>query len=161
MMKKLFPLLLVLTLCVVIGCSSDSENDNLLVAISKTGCKNIAGTSTRGAWDEIYGEESVKYNSTDDGCLMINHLNALFACDANIIVSATMEKGIICIIEEGGNSTNCICPYDLNMKVGPLSPGKYTVKIYQQHSSSFAKEEHLSFDIEYPLIHSGVVTCNH
>ena len=30
MMKKLFPLLLVLTLCVVAGCSKDSEDENIV-----------------------------------------------------------------------------------------------------------------------------------
>ena len=46
-------------------------------------------------------------------------------------MSASADGNNITIVENGNQQTNCLCSYDLSMKIGPLKTGKYNIAIYK------------------------------
>lgn len=150
--KKLFlylPLLLALMVGSV-GCSSDDNassgsKEKGLLSFAHTGCKT-AGTRADGDLSSatgLYGQEVVRYEATEDGSVMFFHDNAVFCCEADIKASASVEGNTIHIKEDATLVTNCICNYDLTMKVGTLEQGTYTVVIED------GRMEDITFQIEY------------
>ena len=141
MKKKIFVLIGVLLTIISAGCSSDDnfsdnqEFESTLIFFSQTGCKKT-GTNSSDVLSVIYGTESIEYEGTKDGYLIINHINALFCCDANITTTVST------IFEHADPITDCICPYDLNMKIGPLKNIAYSIVIEDGHldKKSFTME---------------------
>ena len=129
------------------GCSSDDnfsdnqEFESTLIFFSQTGCKKT-GTNSSDVLSVIYGTESIEYEGTKDGYLIINHINALFCCDANITTTVSIDNNVITIFEHADPITDCICPYDLNMKIGPLKNIAYSIVIEDGHldKKSFTME---------------------
>ena len=154
-MKKsvLLPVFTIVMLCMT-GCSSEDENEKgVLSFFSQSGCKT---TVSRGSDDvstlsEQFGNEVVAYKGTDDGSLLISHTNAVFSCDVSIKPTVKIDDDIISIIESYKPETNCVCCYDLLMKVGPLKEGRYRVFIYNDSSDGTVapSEPYASFLIDY------------
>jgi hypothetical protein len=143
MMKKTL-LLAAMALCIA-GCSGDAAG-NALVFLSKTGCKSMGDTRAAGITDAF--QESVSYYGTQGGCLMLVHVDACFACETEVNVSVTVKDGVISIVEKNDPVTNCVCPYDLTMKIGPLSSRTYQVEIYKSSPCS-TQQKRCSFSIDY------------
>ena len=121
-MKKLT--IIVLLLGLLAGCE-EKETDNSLKVfdLKLSGCKqnsekNLA-TNER-AYMIIQGSA--------DGYLYVQHINAIFNCCAETVnVKATLTQNNIQLLErETSSNCNCICPYDLSCKIGPLLSQKYT-----------------------------------
>ena len=152
--KSLFylPLFLLLTLgC--IGCSSDENKANKqangLLSYAVSGCKisveqtNISNSNSASVFDAV---ESVRYEGTEDGSLMIFHENAIFSCEAKIETEVTINENTICIVEKDVSpTTNCLCCYDLSMKVGPLENKSYRIVVCK--NSEMGK--YIDFTIDY------------
>lgn len=143
-MKKNYLLLIIfLMVFVTMGCSDDENTkDNALISYAKTGCKPASSRVADDATD-IFGKEVITYQGTSDKCLIIKHINVMFGCDADISVTASINNRVITIAEHHTSSTNCICPYDLTVKVGFLTDGEYTVVIDNGSSDK------ISFSINY------------
>ncbi len=137
------------------GCGSDDnssdnqEFESTLISFSQTGCKKT-GTKSSDVLDTIYGTESIEYEGTKDGYLIINHINALFCCDANITTTVSIDNDAITIFEHADPTTDCICPYDLNMKIGPLKNITYSIVIEDGHPDK------KSFTIEFDSNLKGI-----
>jgi len=82
-----------------------------------------------------YGiEDCVEYVYSGD-TLSIRHINSAFnCCPKEILVDASVSGDTIVIVErESEGLCDCICLYDLNIKVLNLTPSKYTVVIKEQY----------------------------
>ena len=156
-MKKSFFLCLGAMLMLAIGmssCSSSDENKvnkqaNEFLSFAVSGCKNNVeqtniGNSNRAlVFDAI---ESIRYEGTKDGSLMIFHENAIFSCEAKIEKEVTINENTICIVEKDVSpTTNCLCCYDLSMKVGPLENKSYRIVVCK--NSEMGK--YIDFTIDY------------
>ena len=156
-MKKSFILCLGAMLILAFGmssCSSSDENKvnkqaNEFLSFAVSGCKNNVeqtniGNSNRAlVFDAI---ESIRYEGTKDGSLMIFHENAIFSCEAKIEKEVTINENTICIVEKDvSQTTNCLCCYDLSMKVGPLENKSYRIVVCK--NSEMGK--YIDFTIDY------------
>jgi hypothetical protein len=75
--------------------------------------------------------EYLEYKTVDTDYLQINHINAWFNCEpGQLFVSAELINDIIAVDEyEESHFANCICPYDLSYRIGPLNYGRYIFRI--------------------------------
>ena len=148
-MKKVLYLISVIaaTTMFVTGCNENEDKNEkaTLQAFAKTGCKS-SSSATRNGGEGVFFPETIRYEATADGCLLVNHVNAMFSCEAQITGSVLVEGNEIRILEDFTDSgLNCICPYDLTMKIGPLKNGTYKLKLYIHNFQN----EHTSFTFDY------------
>jgi hypothetical protein len=119
---------------------------NMLVYSGNSGCKtylaSVATENTRG--ETSMHKEVIQYECTSDGYLLINHINSLFSCDAQITTTAYVGKDVITIKEYAPPTTDCICVYDVDMKIGPLKNQDYTVVLDKGYPNTF------SFTLSFP-----------
>jgi hypothetical protein len=73
----------------------------------------------------------IEYFTVDADYLQINHINAWFNCEpGHIFVSAQLIQDTIAVEEnEETLGANCICPYDLSYRIGPLNYGRYVFRM--------------------------------
>ncbi len=141
------------------ACSSDDNGAaNVLVAFNNSGCKPSSGAdnNSRGNDDmfmnsgNVFIENVIEYESTEDGYLTIQDVNAVFGCDAELSATAvTTGSNEITITENAHSTSNCECPYDLTIKVGPLKPGNYTLHINRSGFSDMSPTEVASLSIRH------------
>ena len=147
MNKKLTLVLGILLGLIVMGCDDDETSKSALLSFAKTGCKTVASSRSAdaGSLSDLYGEwaEAFLYEGTSDKGLFVTHQNAVFSCEADIKVTVNVEGRVITITEEATTGSNCLCPYDLTMKIGPLTEGLYQVNIVKGNLDWF------SFTIDY------------
>ena len=119
---------------------------NMLVYSGNSGCKTyLASVATENSRGETsMHKEVIQYECTSDGYLLINHINSLFSCDAQITTTAYVGKDVITIKEYAPPMTDCICVYDVDMKIGPLKNQNYTVVLDKGYPNSF------SFTLSFP-----------
>jgi len=104
----------------------EKENSPKLPSVGKItygDCKPITKKS---------GEsEYLEYKTVDTDYLQINHINAWFNCEpGEIFVTAELINGAIVVdAYEETALANCICPYDLSYRIGPLNYGRYIIRI--------------------------------
>ena len=146
------PLLLAIMLGVT-GCSSDEnkvdKRANGLLSFAVSGCKinveqtNISNSKRASVSDAV---ESVRYEGTEDGSLMIFHENAIFSCEAKIETEVTINENTICLVEKDVSPTaNCLCCYDLSIKVGPLENKSYRIVVCKDSEMG----KYIDFTIDY------------
>ena len=122
---------------------------NLLVSSENSGCKyNQETNTTRGSATEE--NEVIQYECTADGYLLIKHVNSIFCCEANITTTAYVSRNVITIKEYAPPITDCICPYDVDMKIGPLNNQNYTIVVDKGYPVNF------SFTLSYPSSNGNV-----
>ena len=153
-MKKLLFMMCLSAALIFAGCSGDDERHNALKAFARSGCKPNVGTEARSTdISDFHEDEIVRYEATTDGCLLLYHNNALFCCDTDIKATVSIRERVITIIEYHTPSTNCICPYDITMKIGPLNENSYTICIYRDieanMGSSTPQTEFIKIPIQY------------
>ena len=139
-------LLSVIALTAFTMCTNDESSKEIpkLQAFTRTGCKSY--TPQNVDMRRSLGAETIYYEATSDNCLMINHVNALLPCEAEISTDVVVEGNVITISENGKDSgLNCVCSYDLTMKIGPLKVGNYKVVICRDDFQF----QYLTFDINY------------
>ena len=84
--------------------------------------------------------------ATNDNCLLITHVNALFGCESTITAAVKTEENVIYITEDATDAgVNCVCPYDLTIKVGPLKNEKYKIVVLRDNYQIV----YCMFDIDY------------
>ena len=101
---------------------------------SVSGCKN-QGAATRA---ELNEDEYFECEYMNGDYLYLKHVNALFNCAADELytIAEVHDTDIILCEIEKGPMANCLCPYDLGCKVGPLQIGKeYNVHIVKDSCS--------------------------
>lgn len=105
--------------------SYDESAENKLAFFTNSGCKYKDVTRADSQ------QERIVYEATSDGGLMVSHNNISYCCVAEISSMASVQDHVIKIYEkaEHNSDVDCVCPYDLMMKVGGLTQGSYTLMI--------------------------------
>ncbi len=119
------------------GCKKETSNESLRIKdFSYLGCKE-----TKSFIASLHGEEYIEYKAIADGYLYIKHVNAVFNCCPDTIkADVSMEGNIITIVESETNPIcDCICDYDLEYTLGPLTPNKEYILIFSSGIYVFAK----------------------
>ena len=167
MKKYLFVFALFVAFFGLTSCSNDDDpitNDNALQFFSTTGCKSddTRAQNDGGSLTDLFGQESVTYEGTEDGYLVVCHHNARFTCETQLSASVTIEDGQISISENYVPNTNCVCAYDLTMKIGPLNQGQYTVSVTTRFRDypDTQKAPDFSFPINYNTSTKGEYIVN-
>jgi len=122
------------------SCKKEFPGDLLSIKnLNVSDCKSV-GMNKKG--DVI---EYITLKTVDDYYIHFKHVNSLFNCEpGEITVTFDISETTITIDEnESSSLANCICPYDLDFKIGPLLYGNYTL-IFQKGGISF-KEYSLDF----------------
>ena len=87
-----------------------------------------------------------KLNLTDAEYEMIFHENAIFSCEAKIETEVSITENTICVVEKDlSPTTNCVCCYDLSMKVGPLENKSYRIVVCKDSEMG----KYIDFIIDY------------
>jgi hypothetical protein len=139
-MKKVIKYLIVCLVPLLMDFSCTKTNQGLF---------NVRDFKYIGCKDENQEAESgtvqLKLTSVNDNYLYLEHLNVLFNCCAKkIFATASIINNEIIFNENETNSEcNCICPYDLSCKVGPLKADEYLLKI--QRGGAIYAEIGISF----------------
>lgn len=132
----------------VTGCEKELSNENTQIKdFSYFGCKKNKSDAVTGfaAVKGFESNEYIEYKADADGYLHIKHVNAVFnCCPDTITATSSIDGNKISIVESETNPIcNCICDYDLEYKLGPLSKRKYTL-IFSRDD-----QEYLRFNIDY------------
>jgi hypothetical protein len=137
--KFIYPLFVILSITLT-SCKKEFPNDPLAMSdLSVTGCK------TKGDNAKAVDPEYITIKTIDNYYLRVSHINSFFNCEpGEITVSTEISSDRITINEdETTSSANCICPYDVVFKLGPLEYGPYTI-IFQKGGLTF-KEYSLTY----------------
>jgi hypothetical protein len=119
------------------GCKKETPNESLgIKEFSYLGCKE-----TKSPRASLHGEEYIEYKAVADGYLYIKHVNAVFNCCPDTIKADVSIEGNIITVDE--NETNpicdCICDYDLEYTLGPLTSNNEYVLIFSRGAYVFSK----------------------
>ena len=100
----------------------------------------VSGCKTKGETFKGDEPEYITFKTVNDFYLLVNHINSMFNCEpGEIIVSLEITGNTITIDENESTSlVNCICPFDVEFKLGPLEYGDYTL-IFQKGGWTFKK----------------------
>jgi hypothetical protein len=123
----------VIILMTLTYCKKEFPKDPLAMSdLSVTGCK------TKGDNAKTVDPEYITIKTVDNYYLRFSHINSFFNCEpGEITISTGISADRITINEdETTSSANCICPYDVVFKLGPLEYGTYTI-IFQKGGLTF------------------------
>jgi hypothetical protein len=145
-MKTKTVLITLLALCFLVGgagCNRDNPYEEIKIKdFSYQGCKEIVIHYTKASEREEY----IEYKAVADGYLDIKHVNAVFnCCPGRIKADVSVEGNIFNIVEsETDPQCKCICDYDLEYTLGPLSSNTEYTLIFCNDKGEF-----LRFAIKY------------
>jgi len=99
------------------------------VADLLSGCKWMAAEKDGQPYLDCF-----EYEYDGSGNLHITHTNAKFNCCPDYItIQATIENGVITIVEQEdlgiSGGCDCICPFDVAYTVPDIPPGFYLIKV--------------------------------
>ena len=148
---KSYFLMGMLILPLVFGCSK--ESNSLLKEFSYSDCKN--NQKSLNVNQSSDDKELIKITS-ENGLLKIKHINVYFNCEpGKIFATATVHDTVVTITEaEQKHYADCICPYDLSMKVGPLNFQHYYFVITRGDAeyTHFSLDYHADIDTTFEVI---------
>ncbi len=130
--------LLILTFAAA-SCKKEFPDDSLAIDnLAVSDCKSIG--SNKNVSSPMY----ITLKTVNDFYLQFNHVNSWFNCEpGQITISLEISSDIISVDEnESSSLANCICPFDIGCRIGPLQYGSYSVKF---------RKAGITFK-EYPLI---------
>jgi hypothetical protein len=145
----IYPCLLLLTIALT-SCKKTFPDDPLAISgLSVSDCK------TKGEPSKGFDSEYITLKTVDDFYLQFNHVNSIFNClPGQITISLSISADKITINEEESESSaNCICPYDVEFKLGPLKAGVYLINFqksgstFKEYSLDFKKSTNIRIDI--------------
>jgi len=153
-MTKKLNILISGILLIALSCKENLEVfdlENISINFSFSDCKNTKGTA-------FYESESVEYAYAQGNRLNLLHKNVYFNCcqpENNLqVLSFSGDSIIINEYERVKNLCKCICPYDMNLSVGPL-PKKELWLIYKKEGI-----ESFRFTIDFNEGLKGVKSFN-
>jgi len=147
--KVIYPIFLLLTVSIT-SCNKEFPNEPLSIKdISVSDCKTKGGSSK--GIDPDY----ITLKTVDDYYLLINHINAMFNCQpGQITIAISFSSNEITMDEnESSSLADCICPYDIEFKLGPLQYDTYTLKFkragftFKEYTLDFKKSTDIKIDL--------------
>ena len=142
-MKKIIYFLALIIVTAMSGCSSDDEKNSILISSEATDCKDNPALMLNTISGELVYDEYFKYEATTDGGLLIQHINTQHGCDSKIATTAFIKDNVITITENGNQDANCVCCYDVSMKIGKLKDRQYKIVVYKN------SKEYTTLTIDY------------
>jgi hypothetical protein len=149
MKAKIILSLLIMTLITVV-CKKGSPDDPLTIMnLSVSDCKN-KGDSNKGI-----DSEYITIKTVDDSYLAVNHVSSIFNCQpGEITITINVSGNELSLNEnESSHSVNCVCPYDIYFKLGPLQYGTYILKFqkggqtFKEYTIDFQKSADIRIDL--------------
>ncbi len=108
---------------------TETETELVVSLIDNSGCKNEFVLFE----DTASNVECIDWSYDGNGTLSINHINAGFNCCVTSLTTKLTAANRIIVIDEGENLDNggcrCLCLYDLEMTISPLSASENTFLI--------------------------------
>ena len=147
--KVIYPIYLLLIVSIT-SCNKEFPNDPLSIKdLSVSNCKTKGGSS------KGIDPEYITLKTVDDYYLLINHINAMFNCEpGQITVTINVSSDEISMDEnESSSLANCICPYDIDFKLGPLQYGTYILKFkragftFNEYTLDFKRSTDIKIDL--------------
>ena len=117
------------------GCVKEKSAESLRIKdFSYLGCKD-----TKSLRATLHGEESIEYKAVANGYLHIKHINAVFNCCPDTIKGRCYygEQHSYYCESETNPICDCICDYDLEYTLGPLTSGKEYILIFSRGTYVF------------------------
>jgi len=148
-MKFKIRFLVILFLCAIFpACEENNNNDPKVDRITHGDCKPGTKSSEN--------TESIEYTTVDKNYLSVKHVNVLFNCEpGQLVVDVELQDDTIFVNENEKQSiVNCICPYDLSYRIGPLSYGNYQFVLLQ------GGLQRTQFLIDFNSTTEGVIEIN-
>ena len=131
MKSKFFSMLAIAAIFSIASCHDDDKHVSVR-NFKSTHCKSVSNVLTM-SFGEMQNELAEKVIYTAQGSyLHILHENALHNCyeENTVDVSVKVEGDSIFIkTVDTQPLANCVCEYDLEYEVGPLSYGNYVISI--------------------------------
>ncbi len=146
-----------------ISCSIGSnETGTGGIITASSGCKSQtqgkAGIGLQAASDTYQSNKTYVLYSDEGKTLSLKHINAAFnCCPESITASATIANGTILIEEKEDTSRracNCLCLYDLDMKIENVEAGQYVMKFIEPYR--YTGDPAIEFTIDLAQQTSGV-----
>ena len=144
MKKSIVPVLILFVSIFITSCEKiDNQKlrvDNITYGTCKPGLKSLVAN------------EKIEYRTVDINYLEVNHINAMFNCEpGRLLVDVEFNNDTIFVNESEEQSlVNCICPYDLSYRIGPLEYGTY------QFVLKIMSFEHATFELEFNSTTEGI-----
>ena len=136
-MKKRNRILAILIVVIFSSCEKDESlvQEFSLNSSSFSDCKNEKGAT-------FYSNESVKYRYEKGDLLYFLHQNVAFNCcqsenNLTVVASLVGDSIIINEFEKEPGMCKCICPYDMECRVGPLKEKQYWIIVKNGEIESF------------------------
>lgn len=131
---------------------------NLSAEVSNySGCKNLRSSDSTGLYPDSVSCAEFQYFQ-DSNLLRITHYNAIFnCCIEELHCSISSYKDSIILKEyatlEGGYGCDCVCPYDMVIRIENVKKEAYFLKIIGPYLSNYP--EAIEFEIDLTEIASG------
>ncbi len=96
--------------------------------------------------------ETIHLKAIGDNALLFDHDNVVFTCGLDRIISRIdqSQHDTVNITEVSiGVPTDCVCPYNVDMKISEFIQGNKYHFIINKTFERFSPESHYEFDIEY------------
>jgi len=147
--KVIYPIFFLLFLSFT-SCNKEFPKDPLSIKdLSVSDCK------TKGVSFGGIDPEYITLKTVDDYYLLVNHINAMFNCQpGQITVAVSFSSNEITMDEnESSSLADCICPYDIDFKIGPLQYGTYILKfkragfLFKEYTLHFKKSTDIKIDL--------------
>ncbi len=121
--------------------------------VSFIGCKS--DLKSLSIIPDTTSDKSCIFYEYNDNKLVIKHINAGFnCCPEGLEVEVNMNNNLIEIIEsEEDGLCDCLCLFDVNATISPLSIGKYIIKLVEPYLNDGDTE--LIFEIDLTIQTSG------
>jgi hypothetical protein len=141
----------------------------LVIAIALTSCKkefpdeplaidklSVSDCKTKGDGSKGIDPEYITIKTVDDYYLHFSHFNSILNCEpGKITVAIEIKSDTISVNEtEESSIANCVCPYDIDFRLGPLEYGIYPVKFkkrdltIKEYSLNYNKSTNVRIDIQ-------------
>ncbi len=141
----------------------------LFITIALTSCKkefpddplaidklSISDCKTKGDNSKAADPEYITIKTVDDYYLHFSHINSILNCEpGKITVAIEIKSDTISVNEtEESSLANCVCPYDIEFRLGPLEYGVYPVKFqkggltFKEYSLNYNKSTNVRIDIQ-------------
>lgn len=133
------------------SCKKEFPDNPLTIDnLSVSDCKSIG--LNKGDNSPMY----ITLKTVDDYYIQFTHVNSWFNCEpGQITVSFEMSSDSISLDEnESSHLANCICPYDISCRLGPLQYGTYSIKFqkggitFKEFTFDFKKSTDIQIDLD-------------
>jgi len=123
-----------------------------------TGCKTFhTGTYTDGITPD---QDCIEYDYDGESVLLLKHVNGAFNCCPDDILADVTVAGNLILIQESEylvTPCDCLCLFDVDVRISSLDPGQYTIKVMGLYLDP--DDEPLEFTIDLSSSPSSGTYC--